>query len=290
MIFSGEHLISYSYSKPVTLGTHFIRLLPRKGPAQRIQQFDLNVFPKPTVQEKMLDAENNEVIGMCFSKPTRSFEIYARFRVETLLESPSSLLIDVGKLPPRRSAAEQQLLAPMLQTVSSRRVDELTGKLQRRAKDSLSFAKATNEWINTHIDIDSRRDEITLPAEDTLRSQKGASRDASWLFMTLCRRVGIPARFVSGYCFDEDIESAHERHSWAEIWIPGGGWRGFDPSLGLATSDGHIALCASAQPENTLPVQGNFTGNANATMRYDLKLSAIVDEGSKNLNENRMAG
>jgi transglutaminase-like putative cysteine protease len=80
------------------------------------------------------------------------------------------------------------------------------------------------------------------------------------LFMEVCRLSGIPARFVSGYLESDPEPDGQELHAWAEVFIPGAGWRSYDPTLGLAVQDRHVALAASAQPFLTAPVIGAYRG------------------------------
>jgi transglutaminase-like putative cysteine protease len=85
----------------------------------------------------------------------------------------------------------------------------------------------------------------------------GSCRDFTVLFMEACRAVGLAARFVSGYEEGDSTVLERDLHAWAEVYIPGGGWRGFDPTHGLAVADRHVALVASAFPQFTAPVTGS---------------------------------
>jgi transglutaminase-like putative cysteine protease len=82
----------------------------------------------------------------------------------------------------------------------------------------------------------------------------------SVLFMDACRTQGLAARFVSGYHEGDPDEEEKHLHAWAEVYVPGGGWRGFDPALGLAVADRHVALAAAVSPAQTMPVCGTFRG------------------------------
>ena len=282
MIFSGEHSISYSYTAPVSLDSHCIRLLPRKGAGQRIRQFELDIFPRPEGTEMILDAENNEIVSVWFSRPTRYFELQSRFLVETSLENPFSFLLAPGELPLEMSESAKVLFHATLATTPSQLIDTLVEQIRVKANTPQTFALHVCQWIAKNITISARAQGAAKPAEETLSCKVGACRDVSCLMMMMCRRVGIPARFVSGYCFHGESHIGHELHSWVEAWLPNGGWRGFDPSLGLATSTNHVALCASAEPANTLPVQGAFFGRAQSNMKYsvDLKLIPETETGA----------
>jgi hypothetical protein len=111
-------------------------------------------------------------------------------------------------------------------------------------------------------------------AEETLRHGEGACRDFSVLFIEACRSAGIAARFVSGYCLG-DVASDTHMHAWAEVYLPGAGWRGFDPSRGVTTSDDHIAVAASYSPQDASPTDGSFRGEAAASMEAEILISVL---------------
>lgn len=110
--------------------------------------------------------------------------------------------------------------------------------------------------------------------EETLSRMKGTCRDFVVLFAEACRSLGFAARFVSGYTQGDLDNAENYLHAWAEVYLPGGGWRGYDPTLGLAVADQHIALTSGASPLQAAPVSGSFRGTeATATIKYNLTIS-----------------
>jgi transglutaminase-like putative cysteine protease len=137
----------------------------------------------------------------------------------------------------------------------------------------LPFLSELSRKIHQEIDMPIREVGQPLPAEQTLREKRGACRDASVLFMECCRSQGIAARFVSGYQEGDNEAERRYMHAWAEVYLPGGGWRGYDPTHGLAIADRHIAVAASARPEMAAPTRGTFRGTGAASrMHTDLKI------------------
>jgi transglutaminase-like putative cysteine protease len=119
-----------------------------------------------------------------------------------------------------------------------------------------------------------RPDGEPMGAAETLRSRSGACRDTAMLYVQACRSLGLAARFVSGYSMHHPEEvSEHELHAWAEVYLPGGGWRAYDPSLGLAVADGHVALAAAPDHHLAAPVSGRYRGTGvGSSMRYAVEV------------------
>ena len=110
------------------------------------------------------------------------------------------------------------------------------------------------------------------PAESTLRDRAGSCRDLAVLFCAACRAVGLAARFVSGYERDASLQENGDLHAWAEVYLEGAGWRGYDPSRALAVAASHVAVAASSDPLLASPVSGTFRGSATAKMEFSISM------------------
>jgi transglutaminase-like putative cysteine protease len=115
-----------------------------------------------------------------------------------------------------------------------------------------------------------------MTAEQTLADRTGACRDTAMLYVEACRSLGLAARFVSGYSMHHPEEvTEHELHAWAEVYVPGGGWRGYDPSLGLAVADGHVALTSAPDHRLAAAVSGSYRGTGiESTLTYGVVVTA----------------
>ena len=111
----------------------------------------------------------------------------------------------------------------------------------------------------------------------TLQSRRGACRDLAVLFVDCCRAEGIAARFASGYQKGDLQSERRHLHAWPEVYLPGGGWRGFDPTHGAPVADSHVTIAAAAHPRDTMPVTGSFYGEG-ATSKFDFSLKIQVSE------------
>jgi transglutaminase-like putative cysteine protease len=117
-----------------------------------------------------------------------------------------------------------------------------------------------------------------LAPEETLRRGEASCRDQTLLFMETCRSLGYAARFVSGYYYAGPESDDHELHAWAELYLPGGGWRGFDPTSGLAAGEAHIAIAAAIQPRMAAPVSGSIRGRGSSSLHTHVALEQVSED------------
>jgi transglutaminase-like putative cysteine protease len=142
-------------------------------------------------------------------------------------------------------------------------------------RDALAFLSGLCSDIHARIGSIGRIRRMepgVQPAVTTFETRRGTCRDLALLFIEGCRSVGIPARFVSGYQRLGDDTAQHDLHAWAEVYLPGLGWRGYDASQGLAVVEDHVALAASALPENAAPVVGAYRGKADSSIEYRIHI------------------
>ena len=275
MILQGSHTIQYEYNSPVYPGPHVVRLTPRSSARVSVRSCRLEMTPAPAGTDALLDAENNQVVSAWFEGETTSLTFYCRWEVETLFQNPFGFLLGSDDLPVRLAGSQASLLSPYLVLTPYPELEKLYEILRSSSKGPMDFALKACKWCAYHIGVEPRSEGGARASQETLDSGTGACRDISVLMMDLCRITGIPARFVSGYCYHGEAHTAHDLHSWVEAWIPDGGWRGFDPTLGLATTSQHVPVCASRNPAETLPVEGHIGGSAHASLNYRVDLKRL---------------
>jgi transglutaminase-like putative cysteine protease len=277
-----RHSTWYEYSRPVFIEPHQIRLCPRNDPAQKLLSFDIQIVPDPAGLGTGLDAENNPFHLVWFNDLTDRLQITAAFTVETTKTNPFDSFLTAGDaLPISLSAGEQAVLGPyldyfaLLGSAEQGLLDELCDRVMKRSGGKvLAFLNQLNRDLFISIAKTLRLEAGIQTADETLKTGRGACRDTAVVFLTACRKMGIPCRYVSG-CQegDPDIPEA-ELHAWAEVYLPGFGWKGYDPTHGLAVADRHIAYAASALPENTAPLSGSFRGtgaSSNLSHRIEME-------------------
>ena len=142
--------------------------------------------------------------------------------------------------------------------------------------ETLSLLQRVNQHIHDNFQY-QRRDEsgVQTPAE-TLQKNSGSCRDFATLFLEACRCWGLAARFVSGYMHCEATESGGgSTHAWTEVYLPGAGWKGFDPTSGIVTGSQHVAVAVARDPENAAPISGSFTGPNSSSLGVQVDVSVV---------------
>lgn len=154
-------------------------------------------------------------------------------------------------------------------------ISALSLELAREADGkTVDFLMMLTRRLHQMIERVRRLEGPPNPPAETLVQKRGSCRDTTLLFMHVARAQGMAARFVSGYFFPagDDSPDTHELHAWAEVFLPGAGWHGFDPSVGLACADRHAALAASPDPALTIPLVGTYRGKAMAKLTATVKI------------------
>ncbi len=271
MRFRADHTTRFRYSEPVFLEPHAVRLRPRSDSAQRLVRYRLEIEPEPAVLSETSDAEGNSLTHASFSGATDALRVRSEFEVETLRGNPFDYIVLDGAakhLPMTYPDDLCNLLAPSLACSSAARepLRDLVGSVVDQTDgQTLPFLTALNEKIFDSHTVTMRRHGDPLAPEETLRRKHAACRDLAVLFMECCRLAGIASRFVSGYRETGADPDTHHMHAWAEVYLPGGGWRGYDPTQGLAVADRHVAVAASASPHLAAPLHGTYRGAAVAS-------------------------
>jgi len=265
-----NHLLRYEYSSAVFLQPHTLYLYPRIYPHQRLDRYTLRIDPKPDMQVQNIDVEGNVQQIIYFNQSADSLTVEAEMVVQSTVYNSFDFVLfpfEAQKLPFTYSASDQILLAPYLERVDvTSLVDQYARQLASEAKwQTVPFLSlvCTTIWRNFTYQV--RQEGPAHSPEETLTSRQGSCRDYTVLYIAICRSLGLAARFVSGYLYGSP-QQEHELHAWAEVYLPGAGWRGFDPSEGSVVTNQHIFLAASRNHNQLAPLAGTFRGSAQSTM------------------------
>lgn len=271
MRFLVRHETQYRYSAPVAFAPHLIRLTPRAAPGDLLTHA-LIVDPAPVRRQDLLDRYGNAITQLDFAGASSHLRIESCFEMES--RAPSAVCSELPALPWRGASEAMAEYLPHEKQDES--VRAFAAQLAAESEyDARSFLERLNRTLFTRMDRHIRPEGAAQTPAHTLASGKGACRDLTVLFMAACHSLGVPARFVSGYqAHAETPDGRRHLHSWAEIFLPGAGWRGFDPMHGLAVTDGHVALCAAPGQAQTMPVEGGFFGDGvTSSLAYDVQIA-----------------
>lgn len=284
-----RHLTCYRYSQPVALKPHVLRLQPRSDGAQQLTQFQLSVEPEAISRSPLVDLDSNAAIALWFGPEQLSqLTIETISTVTTCRANPFDYLMEpwAVNFPLDYPASLLSSLQPYLQNplfpAIAPGVVELSQNLLFEVQGNVGyFLTALTQTIYETCEYTVRDTGPPHPAGVTWAQKRGSCRDLAVLFMAACRSLGLAARFVSGYQEGDPHRAENELHAWGEVYVPGGGWRGFDPTLGLAVADRHIALAAGAHPSQAAPVTGALQEGSSATSILETQVALeILDSGA----------
>ena len=265
MLYQISHQTTYTYDRPVLLKPHILRLRPRCDNWQKLHDFSILISPQPEEISEFSDIDGNNITKLWFTTPTDQLSLQILAKVETYQTNPFKYLLEpwATQLPFDYPSSLLQRLKPYLQSYSfvpDPLALELAQEISQEVQDNTTaFLSALNQRIYTKCEYINRETGQPWQAGITWRKKQGSCRDLTILFMEVCRSIGLATRFVSGYQEGDPDQNERDLHAWAEVYLPGAGWRGYDPTHGLAVSDRHIALAASALPLDAAPVSGSVS-------------------------------
>lgn len=281
-----SHTTHYRYGKPVHLDVHTVRLRPRCDGSQQLRHFAISFSPQPERISEILDIEGNAILRIWFPKGlTTELKIHTEADVETLRANPFDYLSEPWAISAPidyPSVIARQLLPylqPALTTYLHPAVIEFAQSLLAEVHGNVGiFLSRLTQTIYDDFQYCHRPEGDPQIAAITLEKKAGSCRDFAVLFVETCQAVGLAARFVSGYQEGDDDQEQRELHAWPEVYIPGGGWRGFDPTHGLAVCDRHVPLAAAANPQNAAPVSGRLKPGffCESTFTYSIHIARSI--------------
>jgi transglutaminase-like putative cysteine protease len=272
------HETHYQFSEAVFLEPHIMRFQPKLSAYQQPQSFSLHIAAEPAGMHAHSDAEGNLVHTVWFDGSRQELKVIAQSEVQILAHNPFTFLVhpaSYNTVPFAYEPSLNTLLQPALQTAALPK--EMIAYAQAIAEETnhqtLSFLITIAQRIHKDFVLEYRHSGAAFPPAETFALKHGSCRDLTWMLIHLLRQRGIAARFVSGYFFIPEQNTPYELHAWVEAYVPGAGWFGIDPSHGIATADNHIAVAASAQFENTMPITGSYRGGASVELSTTLQIT-----------------
>lgn len=260
------HETRYRYDVAVRLAPHRLRLNPRAGDGQLIRR-QLSITPLPTTRSDQTDAAGNVITHVEFAGETRELWIQSELDLHTAMPTPlEHFLPQLAPLQISTSTSfHPEVRAFALDLASAAAFAPVA------ALDGLSHALFSR--MSRYV----RHEGPARPAHETLALGGGACRDLTVLFLEACLVLGLQGRFVSGYqSAAQTPDGRRHLHAWAEVLLPGVGYRGWDPMHGVRVLDGHVAMCAAETQAATMPVEGGFFfdgPSVNTTLDHDVRIA-----------------
>ena len=279
-----SHVTEYRYTQPVSLQPHRLLLRPRESHNVRIESSTLEISPAHSLQWKR-DVLDNSVAVVTYLEPADRLCIASNVVIQHYEANPFDFLVDdYAVIHPFDYAIEEQNdLAPFLPAVYPADRDSvrrwLGGLSLPRSLQTFTLLDRINHEIANRFSYQLREEPGVQPPALTLTLNSGSCRDFAALFMEACRHLGLASRFVSGYLYMQANEAGHaSTHAWAEVYLPGAGWKGFDPTGGEVTGNRHIAVAVASHPEAVPPVSGSYLGQPGKTplMSVEVQVSALT--------------
>lgn len=282
MLIQVWHHSQYDYSLPVSLGIHKLYLIPQHRPYFRVEHQKFSVLPNPDGQNFRQDLAGNWYKQCWFTGQTQVLEITGEWIFKLQNFNPFGFILDksfeeMGWNHPFFQFSYEEKTAFLIPFLSDKEENEFSDFLLEVKKSShglVDFLVHLTRLIHQNWVHEIRHEQNIWGAAYTYAEKRGSCRDLALMEMEMLRELGLATRFVSGYAFNPELEEGHELHAWLEVFLPGAGWVGLDPSLGLFTDHRYIPLASHPDPARTLPVQGSFAGDSESrlTTRVDMKL------------------
>ncbi len=280
-----HHRTSYKYDRLVNVGPQVVRLRPAPHSRTRILSYSLRVAPAKHFINWQQDPQSNFLARLMFPEPTREFVVEVDVVAEMSVFNPFDFFLepDAERFPFRYDGSLEHELAPFqllgpatphFQAYFEEVREFLLGASAKAAGNedgrirTIDFLVGINQRLWKDIRYLIRLEPGVQAPEETLSKRSGSCRDSAWLLCQLFRQFGLASRFVSGYLIQltADVKSLDgpsgtekdftDLHAWCEVYLPGAGWIGLDPTSGLLAGEGHIPLAATPDPQSAAPISG----------------------------------
>lgn len=268
-----HHVTRYDYDRPVSLGPQLVRLRPAPHSRARILSYSLRITPEKHFINWQQDPQANYLARLVFPERTDKFHIEVDLVAEMAVINPFDFFLEPAAqhFPFDYESWQRDELAPYFKTLPpTPAVAAFLDRVGHDKKPTVDFLVELNRALFEHIGYVIRLEAGVQTPDETLERRAGSCRDSAWLLVQLLRNLGLAARFVSGYLIQlaADVKSLDgpsgpasdftDLHAWCEVYLPGAGWIGLDPTSGLLAGEGHIPLACTPDPFSAAPVSGGL--------------------------------
>jgi transglutaminase-like putative cysteine protease len=287
-----RHQMSYEYDRAVNLSPHTIRLRPATHCRTPIEAYTVKIKPGNHFINWQQDPFGNTLARVVFPEKTTSLVVDVEVIADMIVINPFDFFVEkyAEHYPFEYTHQLRKELLPYFEiTEAGPHIQQWVKGIDVSKKGIIDFLVELNQQIWKHTRYTVRLETGVQSCEDTLSLKSGSCRDSGWLLVQVLRHLGLAARFASGYLIqlkaDEkalDGPSGTEKdftdlHAWAEVFIPGAGWVGLDPTSGLLAGEGHIPLCCTPNPVSAAPITG-LTDICNVTFTFKNDIARIHED------------
>lgn len=287
-----NHNTAYDFDRNVTLSPHVIRLRPAPHSRTPITSYSLKVEPADHFINWQQDAFGNFLASLVFPETTRRFSIEVEVIADMTVINPFDFFLEdyAEHFPFKYTDQLKKDLAPYLvKEKQGPLFEELWKSISHDKRRTIDMLVEVNQKVEQAIEYAIRLEPGVFTPEETLDKGTGSCRDSGWLLVQLLRHMGLAARFASGYLVqltpDEKAldgpsgptEDFTDLHAWCEVFLPGAGWVGLDPTSGLFAGEGHIPLACTPDPVSAAPIEG-FTDECEVEFSYSNTVTRVHED------------
>ena len=293
-----EHRTTYHFAEPVNVAPHVVRLRPAPHTRTPIEAYSLDVKPAGHFLNWQQDPFGNWMARLVFPEKVKTLDITVGLVADLMVINPFDFFVDeyAESMPFVYENSLHADLFPYLRTVEDAGAADVFRQSLPQPQDgpdgstrTIDFLASLNAAVHREIAYSVRMEAGVQSPDETLARKIGSCRDSAWLLVALLRQYGLAARFVSGYLVqlasDQkalDGPSGPEKdftdlHAWAEVYLPGAGWVGMDPTSSLFAGEGHIPLCATPHPSSAAPIEG-ATDPVEVTFSFHNEVTRIHED------------
>ena len=286
-----HHLTHYKYAEPVTLAPQIIRLRPAPHSRTRVVSHSIKVSPGGHFVNHQQDVYGNWLARYVFPEPVAEFRIEVDLVADMTVYNPFDFFVEESAtafpFEYGEDIRDDLAVYRAVEPAGPRLLSFLAG-IERQAPSTVDYIVALNARVSQAVSYVIRMEPGVQSPEETLTAGSGSCRDSSWLLVNVLRHLGFAARFVSGYLIQlrPDLKALDgpqgtekdftDLHAWVEVYLPGAGWIGLDPTSGLLAGESHIPLAATPHYRNAAPVAGFASGIASDFL-FDMRVSRIAE-------------